>query len=247
MSRKEGGPGRKMLASRATVLGCFGKSARECCLGGHSRFPRRPTSQPVVCGHSIVVSACKALLRALNHAPFTRAAADQNVDYGPGNRCSLQSALCLGKCFAGLEAHAQEMVGSNETDSPSPQYVDGGIIWSQPWSPSAPPRWGLIDAGGEPSASRCRQNAGIARPRHTVEFASAASHPCHFNVSSKPRKRPVERPDKPRHVILLTGERRAAPLITAIEKPDTGKAERSCNGINFRGIRRTASLEPKAC
>src|SRR5262245_53074052 len=126
MSRKERGPGREMLASRATVLGCFAKSARECCLGSHARFPWRPILHPVVCSHSIVLSTCKAILRALNHAPFTGAAAYQNVDYGPSDRRYFQPVLCLGECLAGLEDLAQEMVGRNETDSPSLQCVHGG-------------------------------------------------------------------------------------------------------------------------
>src|SRR5215475_7190567 len=246
-SCKEGRPGCKVLEPRATVLCRFAKGACEGHLRAYSCFPRRPASQPVVCGPSIVVSASEAVLRALNHAPFTAVAADQYVDCGPSDRRRFQAMLCFAERFAGLEYLAQQMVGWNGADPPRLPSVQGNVIGSQPRPSGAPPHRSLVDASGETSGGRSRQDSDIAGPRHVVEIAGVASHPCHFKVTSEPRKRPIERPHKPRCVVLFASERCATPLITAIKKPDTGKAELGRNGVNLRRIRRTRSQEPNAC
>src|SRR5262249_45551244 len=66
------------------------------------------------------------------------------------------------------------------------------------------------------------------------------------DVPSEPSKRPVQRSGEPRQVALFAGQRRAAPLITAVEKPDSGEIQFSCNGVNLSGIWRMGSLEPMA-
>ena len=102
-----------------------------------------------------------------------------------------------------------------------------------------------MQAAKRPGADAVR-TSDIARPRHVVEIAGGAAHSRHFQVTAETRKWPIKGAYKPRRAALFAGERGATPLIAAVEKPDTGKAEFGRDGVDLRCIRRTRSQEPSA-
>src|SRR5262249_4032447 len=182
--------------------------------------------------------------RALDHATLPGRTADQGVDRWARYHRRLQTMLRFGISGAGLEHVAQQMVRWNGANAPRLHRIQGNVIRPQPGPTGAPPHRRLVDAGGEASRSRSGQDSDVSRPSYIVEIAGDASHPCDFNVASKPRKWPIERAYKPGGATLFARKCGTPPLITAIEKPNARKTERGRDAVNFRCVRRSRSHEP---
>src|SRR5215472_9198629 len=117
------------------------------------------------------------------------------------------------------------MVGRAEADRPRPQRVHGEIVGPQPRLAGAAPERRLVDGGREPPGRQGGQRARVTRPGDVDELAGGTAHACDLDMTAESRKRPIERAREPRHAVLVAGNRGAAPLIGAVEKPDAGKTE----------------------
>ena len=124
--------------------------------------------------------------------------------------------------------------------------VERHVVGAQPGMPRAAPQRRLVDGGGKPAGRRRRQCADIAGPAHIVEHTGGALHARDFEIAAEPGKRPVQRARQPRRPGLLAGERGAAPLVAAVEKPDAGIAERRGDRRDLADIGRARAPEPAA-
>src|SRR5262249_4506418 len=131
-----------------------------------------------------------------------------------------------------------------EADRPGPQRIGGEIVWPQPRLARAAPKRRLVDGGGEAAGGAGRQRARVAGPSDIHGITRAAAPACDFDVAANPGKEPHESAREPGHAILLTGNRRAAPLVCTVEKPDAGKAEYSDDRFELRNVGRVRALEP---
>src|SRR5215471_16394444 len=116
------------------------------------------------------------------------------------------------------------MIGRNSAGASQGRHQVGGKIERpQPWIERPQPKRRLINGSGK--AARCErgERADIAWPGHAEVFACRASRTSDGDKPAEPGKLPVERACKPRRAIFLSRERRAAPLIGAIEKPGAWK------------------------
>ena len=65
-------------------------------------------------------------------------------------------------------------------------------------------------------------------------------------MTAEAGKWPIERARKPGHAILVASGRGTAPLVRAVEKPDSGEAERRGNRFDVPDIGRVRALQPAA-
>src|SRR5262249_43874673 len=212
-------------------------------------YPRLPWGlavQPIVGGRGVLDPAGKTFLRPLDHAALAALASDEGEDHRTCDRHGLEPALGLAEILAGLEHLAQQMVRRAEADRPGAQRVDGEVVGPQPRLAGAAPKRRLVDGGREPALRTGGQRARVAGPCNVDELAGGAAHVRDLDVTAEPRERPVERAGKPRHAVLLAGNRAAAPLIRAVEKPDAGKAERGGHRFELGDVRRIRALKPTA-
>src|SRR5204863_9126547 len=87
--------------------------------------------------------------------------------------------------------------------------------------------------------------ADKAIPGDAVEAAGGTARARDLDMATESGKRPVERAREPWHV-LVARQRRASPLIAAVEEPDAGIVEPGGDGGNIAHVRRARAFEPAA-
>ena len=70
------------------------------------------------------------------------------------------------------------------------------------------------------------------------------AHAGKLDKAAETRERPVERARQPRRAVLVARQRRARPLVRAVEEPDAGKAERRGDRADLLDIGRLRAHQP---
>src|SRR5712671_4089661 len=237
---------REMHAPGAAVVGGLRSVARKYRLGRYPRFPTRRAFEPVVGSTGISFPRLKAIRRALDDTGFPAPAPDQRVNRRSRDRNCLKLAPRLDIGPAGLEYLPQQVVGRDGPDAPSRKRIPHHVIGAAPRMFGAPPHRRLVDGCGKAARRRCGKTSDEARPGHIVEMPDVAAHACDFEMAPETGERPVKRTCKPWVARLLARERRTAPLIAAVEKPDTGNAGGIRDRLDLTYVRRPRTPEPSA-
>jgi hypothetical protein len=78
------------------------------------------------------------------------------------------------------------------------------------------------------------------------EIAASAAHVRQLGVATEADEGPIQRADEPRYAIVLTGARRAAPVIRGVEQPDARDIERRRDLRDLRQVRRARTRKRAA-